>query len=124
LLGVFGFKPQRLKAVGLFGLMAVVCLVLAGSSYVQAERSSFVQAHGIQALGTVASVENSGGKLPSAAVAVNLLYPANLAQSSTTVHVPNEINLATGKTASVLVDPNDPGYAEFPGVVGIGIERR
>jgi hypothetical protein len=36
-------------------------------------------------------------------------------QKGTTVYVPNSVSYASGQTIALLVDPQDPGYAELPG---------
>jgi hypothetical protein len=103
-------------------LFVVFALVFAGgaiSSYSQAVRSSYVQHHGIRAVGTVASVSNSqtcsrGGCNDTAAIVVTLQPPVH-GQRTTTVHYPDSSDLASGDRVAVLVDPKQPDYAEFPG---------
>jgi hypothetical protein len=74
------------------------------------DKSAYTQAHGVSRNGIVTSVTNSGGRTRFSEVAVRLD-----AQATTTAHVEPVTSLKPGATVRVLVDPQDPGYAEFPG---------
>jgi hypothetical protein len=77
-------------------------------------KSGYTQAHGLVRSGIVTSVTNHEGKDPSADIGVPLAEPVN-GQAATTAHVHPLTSLKPGASVQVLVDPNDPGYAEFPG---------
>jgi len=89
------------------------------NAHSQAEKSSFVQAHGIQDNATIISVDNIAhhskhSTTYTAQVTVQLQYPVDRTTSSI-VYVPNQDNSNPGDTISVLVDPNQPSYSELPG---------
>jgi hypothetical protein len=104
--------------------LAVVFLILSFALRSSAARSGFVQAHGVRREAVIVSVDNiaqkstggSGFKSTtySAQVLVRLADPVN-GQAQTTVHVPRYDTDRPGGTLTVLVDPDDPGYAELPG---------
>jgi hypothetical protein len=97
-------------ALGSFaGLMLAATVVAAAVS-----KSGYTQAHGLLRSGIVTSVTNHEGKADSADVGVRLREPVN-GQAATTAHVPAVTSLKPGAAVRVLVDPKDPGYAEFPG---------
>ncbi len=77
-------------------------------------KSGYTQAHGLPRSGTVTSVTNRDGRDPSADVGVRLEEPVN-GQAVTTAHLPSLTPMKPGTAVAVLVDPKDPGYAEFPG---------
>jgi hypothetical protein len=82
-------------------------------------RSSYVQHHGIRANATVESVVNTqhcsrGGCNYTSAIFVTLSPPIDGAQT-TVVHSPDFSNLFFGLQVPVLVDPQEPSYAELPG---------
>ena len=79
-----------------------------------ASKSGYTQAHGLPRSGIVTTVANHDGKDPSADVGVRLAEPVN-GQTATTAHVHPLTSLKPGAAVRVLVDPKDPGYAEFPG---------
>jgi hypothetical protein len=77
--------------------------------------SNYTQHHGVLDSGTISNVSNSwSGKSWSAAVQITLDRPVNGA-TSTTVTVGNAVSSPDGTPVSVLVDPQDPAYAEYPG---------
>ncbi len=108
--GVF----TALFAAGTIGL-----LVGAISSYSQGVRSGYVQDHGTRANAIVESVDNTqhcgrGGCYYTAAIQVTLSPPVDGARA-TVVHYPGYSDLIANEPVTVLVDPQQPGYAEFPG---------
>jgi hypothetical protein len=60
------------------------------------------------------SVPSSKGTTYTAQVLVSLADPVD-GQARTTVHMPRYDTGRPGSTLTVLVDPDDPGYAELPG---------
>lgn len=85
----------------------------------EAVRSSRVQHHGVARVATVLSVHNiwhstRGGGYYTADVSASFLPPL-AGRTTTTVHSPGRVNAPAGVRYSVLLDPSDPGYAEFPG---------
>ena len=104
---------------GLFAVGTIALVVGAISSYSQGARSGFVQAHGTRASATVQSVDNTehcsrSGCSYTAAIAVTLSPPVDGA-AATTVHYPGYSDLIPNEQVIVLVDPQQPGYAELPG---------
>ncbi|MBR7839062.1 hypothetical protein KDL01_37700 [Actinospica durhamensis] len=97
-------------ALGCFGALIFTATVVAG----EANKSGYTQAHGLPRSGIVTSVTNHNGKDPSSDVGVRLEEPVN-GHSVTTAHLSDLTSLKTGVTVQILVDPQDPGYAEFPG---------
>jgi hypothetical protein len=119
------------------GLVAMLILLVVGVAFVivsfalrsPAARSSFVQAHGMRREAVILNVDNiahtstttngsSGHTVTSTTYTAEVL--ARLAdpvggQTRTTVHVPHYETADPGNTVTVLVDPDEPGYAELPG---------
>jgi Kef-type K+ transport system membrane component KefB len=106
-------------------LIGVVFVIISFASRSQAARSSFVQAHGVRREAVILNVDNiahtstnpngSGHSTTyTAEVLVRLAVPVG-GQAQTTVHVPNYEPGGPGDTLTVLVDPDNPGYAELPG---------
>jgi len=75
------------------------------------DRSAYTQAHGLMRSGIVTSVANQGHG--GADVGVRLTEPV-AGHATTTAHVPAKVSLSPGAAVQVLVDPQDPGYAELP----------
>ena len=103
----------------LFGLIAVGLAVGAILYHSQADRSSFVQHHGIRATATVFLVGNRVGCTRricnyTAAIIAKLSPPVD-GSTGTIVHYPAYSRLVSGDHVTVLVDPKDPSYAELPG---------
>lgn len=96
--------------LGCFGALIYTATVLAGA----ANESAYTQAHGLSRSGTVISVTNYNGRDQSSDVQVRLEVPVD-GQTVTTAHLPALTSLKPGAATQVLVDPKDPGYAEFPG---------
>lgn len=89
-----------------------------------AAKSSYTQAHGIRENATVTSVDNEqscqdspGSCSYSANVSVTL-PTAVKGRTSTVAYVPHKVTYANGQSVAVLVNPEDPGYAEVPGQSG------
>lgn len=91
------------------GLLFTATVVNAAAS-----KSGNTQAHGLLRSGTVTSVTNHETRDPSSDVGVRLEEPVN-GRATTTAHVRPITSLKLGAAVQVLVDPQDPGYAEFPG---------
>jgi hypothetical protein len=102
------------------GLLIAVVIVLAfsmgvlESGFAAANKSTYTQAHGVSRAATVISVTSNGSKSGNENVAASLADPAD-GQQSTTVHVPSTQSFSAGATVQILIDPQDPGYAELPG---------
>jgi hypothetical protein len=82
--------------------------------------SSHVQRAGVPRTGRIISVQNvehqgpRSGSWYSALMMVRLAPPVD-GHSTTTVHDPHASNLIAGEGLQILVDPQQPGYAELPG---------
>lgn len=94
-------------------LLAISVKVLEGELAVASE-SAYTQAHGASRAATVISVTSNGSNSGSEIVAASLASPAG-GQQTTTVHVPSTQSFPAGAALQVLIDPQDPGYAELPG---------
>ena len=82
-----------------------------------AARSSYTQAHGARQAARVISERTSPGddpKHPTSALVVRLSRPVN-GHDTTTVHIQGAPTYRPGAPVTVVVDPQDPGYAELPG---------
>jgi len=77
-------------------------------------KSGYTQAHGLLRSGIVTSVTNYEGRGDSSDVVVRLDQPVD-GHAVTTAYFRPLTSLKPGAAVRVLVDPNDPGYAEFPG---------
>lgn len=121
------------------GLAAMLILLFIGSVFIilsfalrsSAARSSFVQAHGLPREAAIMRVDNiahtsttTTGTGSSRHTVTRTTYTAEVlasladpvdGQARTTVHVPGYETKGPGDTLIVLVDPDDPGYAELPG---------
>jgi hypothetical protein len=87
--------------------------VILATLVVPFDKSAYTQAHGLLQSGIVTSVANQEGRTDSADVGVRLARPVG-GQPTTTAHVPTRVSLSPGAAVQVLVDPQDPGYAELP----------
>ncbi len=121
------FSPASMAAFFAFTSCVTVALVVFG---IQAQsldsRSAFVQGHGIKSSGSVLAVHNHqycqavgggagrSGCIPRADVQVKLSAPVHGVRT-TLAYYPYLSFLRRGQTVTVLVDPHQPGYAEFPG---------
>jgi hypothetical protein len=114
-------------------IIGVVFIIVSFAIRPQAALSSFVQSHGVRRAAVILNVDNiahttmtmtsPGGNQPAVAstqttytadVLVSLADPVD-GQARTTVHVPGYDKDGPGDTLTVLVDPDNPGYAELPG---------
>ena len=118
-------------AAGLPLLIGVIFIAVSLGTRSSAALSGFVQAHGVRRQAVIVSVQNfehqsstssGSGKhhTNETSISWTALVQVSLAaavdgQSRTTVHVPNYENAGPGDELTVLVDPDNPGYAELPG---------
>ena len=134
--GVIRGGRVRGHAAGLGAMLillfiGVVFVILSFALRSPAALSSFVQAHGVRREAVILSVDNIAHKSTTttgsgsskhtvtsttytAEVLASLADPVG-GQARTTVRVPRHETDGPGDTLTVLVDPNDPGYAELPG---------
>jgi hypothetical protein len=77
-------------------------------------RTSYTQAHGARRAARVISDDVGTGRNPSSALTVRLSEPVN-GLDTTTVHIQGTTAYSPGAPVTVVVDPQDPGYAELPG---------
>ena len=107
--GLFGLMLASIAGLALFG-------TLSGFSLPNYFLSNYTQHHGILDSGTVSNVSNTRSDHGSwsATVRITLDRPVDGA-TSTTLTVGNEVNSPDGTSVTVLVDPQDPAHAEYPG---------
>ncbi len=103
----------------LFVGLLIACLVAMFHTIADANRSNYVQKHGVPLSGTVTNVDElkSCGRYScsyTAEITVQLAEPFQ-GNATTVVHYPAFSNLDPGQVVHVLVDPKQPGYAELPG---------
>lgn len=82
-----------------------------------AARSSYTQARGARLAGRVISERTSPGdgpNQPTSALTVRLSRPVN-GHGTTTVHIQGAPAYSPGAPVTVVVDMQDPAYAELPG---------
>jgi len=78
-------------------------------------RSAYTQAHGVRQTAQVISEDIGSGRNRTSTLAVRLGVPVD-GDNTTTVHVADAApTYSPGASVTVLVDPQDPGYAELPG---------
>lgn len=119
---------QRIAPVLLLvalGIATIVVVPGAYSAYSAIGQSGRVQDHGIRAAGLVVSVSNTERRYIDVGYTYGLRtwvwYRARITvelrsdDETTTVYAPMASPLRVGAQVTVLVDPNDPNYAEFPG---------
>lgn len=104
----------------LFTLIGTGMLAGAVLSFSQWRLSGYVQAHGTLTPATVLWVHNIKHPRRSrtwytAEIRVTLQRPVH-GGTAATVYSPHASELLPGETATVRVDPQRPGYAEFPGM--------
>ncbi|HUB42405.1 MAG TPA: hypothetical protein VMA72_26430 [Streptosporangiaceae bacterium] len=93
--------------------------VWAVSTHAQAALSSHLHYDGLHRTGGIVRVENlkhqdtRSGPWYSALVTVTLAPPLD-GHSTTLVHDPHGSSLVAGEGLEILVDPQQPGYAELP----------
>ena len=107
--GLFGLMLASIAGLAMFG-------TLSGFILPNYFLSSYTQHHGILDSGTISNVSNSRTERGSwwATVQITLDRPVDGA-TSTTLTVGNEVNSPDGTPVTVLVDPQDPAHAEYPG---------
>ena len=107
--GLIGVLVASLAGLALFGTLSGFFL----SNYFL---SSYTQHHGIPDTGTISNVSNTRSDRGSwsATVQITLDRPVDGA-TSTTLQVGNAVNSPDGTHETVLVDPQDPAHAEYPG---------
>jgi hypothetical protein len=109
-----------LRAAVFLGLLFVLLIVLAVSvvilvsGFASAGKSAYTQAHGVPRDATVTSVMLGGPKASTEDVNVSLADRVD-GQQSVTVLVPSAQSFPVGARVHVLIDPQDPGYAEMAG---------
>jgi hypothetical protein len=93
-----------------------IALIVGGSSSAREDgaRTSYTQAHGVRRTAQVISEDVSSGRSPTSTLTVRLSEPVN-GHDTTTVHIDGEHVYAPGTSVTVVVDPQEPGYAELPG---------
>jgi hypothetical protein len=107
--GLFGLMLASTAGLALFG-------TLSGFFLPNYFLSNYTQHHGILDSGTISNVTNSRTEKGSwwATVQITLDRPVDGA-TSTTLTVRNAVNSPDGTSVTVLVDPQDPAHAEYPG---------
>ena len=116
-------RPGRRRAGNKIGILIWLIVILgagavliAGSvvAHGDAARTSYTQAHGVRRAAHVLSEDTSTGRDPTSTLAVQLSGPVN-GHGMTTVHIQGTPTYSPGALVTVVVDPQDPGYAELPG---------
>ena len=114
------YGPVSLGCVtAIFAVGTVGVIAAAISFHSQGSRSAFVQAHGTRSDGIVEYVDNSQTCSKNscdytAAIGIRLRQPVDGVES-TVVHYNDFSFLTDGDAVEVLVDPDQPTYAELPG---------
>jgi hypothetical protein len=116
-------RSGRRRARTMGGILVVV-IVTAGVGTVlivgsvikhgDATRTSYTQAHGARRAARVISEDAGTGRNPTSTLTVRLSEPVN-GHDTTTVHIHGAPAYSPGAPVTVVVDPQDPGYAELPG---------
>ena len=102
------------------GLLFLVLVALAISAVVlvngvaSARKSAYTQAHGVPRAATVTSVIVGGPTAGTEDVNVSLTDPVD-GQQTVTVLVPGQPSFPVGARVRILIDPQDPSYAEMAG---------
>ena len=114
---------RRLRASAVVGSTLISSIAglamfgtLSGFSLSDYFLSNYTQHHGILDSGTISNVSNTRSDRGSwsATVQIALDRPVGGA-TSTTLWVGNAVNSPDGTPVTVLVDPQDPSHAEYPG---------
>ena len=127
----FAKRVITLVVVGVPLLVGIIFLIVSFAIRSQAALSGFVQAHGVRRSAVIVSVQNEehhsttttgsgSGRHTTTSTSWTALVQVSLAdpvggQARTTVHVPGYESAGPGDTLAVLVDPDNPSYAELPG---------
>ena len=111
-MGIIGWIFVSVIAIGGAGAFIFQSVQAHGD----AARSSYTQAHGVRQTVRVISesTNRDNPKLPTSALTVRLSRPVN-GHDTTTVHIQGTPAYSPGAPVTVVVDPQDPGYAELPG---------
>lgn len=123
-----GWRRSRSRhapiAVSLFLLVFLTIVIGSGvyavNIYSQGALSSYVQHDGVSRTGGIVMVKNvehqgsRSGPWYSALITVALAPPVG-GHSTTVVHDPDGSDLPPGEGLRILVDPQQPSYAELPG---------
>jgi hypothetical protein len=97
--------------------LGIALISLSVREHRDAAHSSYTQAHGVRRAARVISEDVGTGKDPTEALVVRLSGPVN-GHGTTTVHIQHIQDVPTyspGAPLTVVVDPQDPAYAELPG---------
>jgi hypothetical protein len=94
--------------------LGIVIIVGSFSERGDEARTSNTQAHGVRRAAQVISEDAGTGKSPTSTLTVRLSEPVN-GRDTTTVHIQGAPAYSAGAPVTVVVDPQDPGYAELPG---------
>jgi hypothetical protein len=107
--GLIGVLMGSFAGLAMFGTLSGLFL----SNYFL---SNYTQHHGVLDSGTISSVSNTQSDRGSwsATVQITLGRPV-VGVTSTTLTVGNAVNSPDGTPVTVLVDPQDPAHAEYPG---------
>jgi len=124
----FLFSPSGVLAVALVFVAGWIVVLIFTVGQAIVDRSQETQGHGALRSATVISVQNFAKDDPGGnpydtntsnagqgRVLVELAAPVG-GQQQTTVNVPYQVGYNQGDKISVLVNPQQPGYAELPGV--------
>ena len=109
-----GPVAQALTASGLLA-GSIFCFVLAVTAHADADKSALTQSKGKQVSAEVVSVEHVAHQTRYSTWYSALITVREPSGALTVVHDPQDTDLGIGSLVQVLVDPKDPGYAEFPG---------
>lgn len=112
----------RAVFLGLWTTATVLLIVTTFHLHAEATRSSYVQANGAVRAATVTRVDNieHQGKYSTwytAQINATFLPPVD-GQAKTVIYVPDSVDYSLGQQLPVLIDPQEPGYAELPGTPG------
>jgi hypothetical protein len=94
--------------------LGIPMIVFSVSEHGDAARTSYTQAHGVRRAARVISEDIGTGKNPTSTAVVRLSGPVS-GHDTTTVHIQGAPAYSPGAPVTVVVDPQDPGYAELPG---------
>lgn len=95
-------------------ILGILLIVYSVSPHGDGVQSSYTQAHGVRRAARVISETTGTAKQPNSALTVRLGEPVN-GHDTTTVHFHGTTAYSPGALVAIVVDPQDPGYAEFPG---------
>jgi hypothetical protein len=114
------YGPRGTAAATVIYVLATIGLIVAAFALrSDADRSAYTQSHGVASTGTVTNVDNiqTCGRYSCsyhAHIAVTLNPPVE-GHATSTVSYPAFSSVNVGDQIQVLVDPQQPDYAELPG---------